>query len=104
MEITAQELREKIKNGEKIMVDFWAGFCGPCKIMKPMFEKVSVQLKSENSSIQLYTFDIDSDREYVSELGISGVPTIKGFAGGKEVFTEVGLRQTKAIIELANKL
>ena len=104
MEITTQELREKIKNGEKIMVDFWAGFCGPCKIMKPMFHKANEQLKSEENNVQLYYFDIEQDREFVSELGISGVPTIKGFAGGKEVFSEVGLRQTKAIIELANKL
>ena len=104
MEITAQELKTKIQNGEKIMIDFKAAWCGPCKVMLPMFKKAEDELKINKSDVQLYVFDIDQDREYVSELGISGVPTIKGFAGGKEVFTEVGLRQTKAIIELANKL
>ena len=41
MEITTEELKQKIENGEKLVVDFWAPWCGPCKIMKPIFEKVS---------------------------------------------------------------
>jgi thioredoxin 1 len=104
MEIKSQELQEKIKNGEKVIIDFWAGFCGPCKVMKPYFEKVSKQLIEENSDVQLYTFDVDSDREFVAELGIRSVPTIKGFANGTEVFSEVGLKQTNAILELTKKL
>ena len=41
MEITTEELKKKIEAGEKIIVDFWAKFCGPCKLYKPTFEKVS---------------------------------------------------------------
>lgn len=104
MEITTQELKAKIQNGEKIMVDFWASFCGPCKIMKPMFETVSKKLKEENNAVQLFTYDIEQDRDFVSELGIRGVPTIKGFANGQEVFSEVGMKQNKEIIELSNML
>lgn len=104
MEIKSQELKQKIQNGEKVIVDFWASFCGPCKVMKPYFEKVSKQLIDENSDVQLYTFDVDSDREFVAELEIRSVPTIKGFANGAEVFSEVGLKQTNAIIELTKKL
>jgi len=104
MEITSTELREKIKNGEKVMIDFKALWCGPCKVMLPMFLKAKSMLDEQKSDVQLYVFDVDSDRELVSELGISSVPTIKGFANGEEVFSEIGLKQTNAIIELSKKL
>ena len=42
MEIVENELIKKIDNGDKIIVDFYADFCGPCKVMKPSFEKVSM--------------------------------------------------------------
>lgn len=104
MEITSAELKQKIKNGDKLMVDFWGAFCGPCKVMKPMFESASQTLKEQNSDIQLYTFDIESDAGFVSELGIRSVPMIKAFSNGKEVFSEVGLKQKSAIIEMTKRL
>lgn len=104
MEITAQELKNKIQNGEKLLVDFWGSFCGPCKVMKPLFEKASEKIKDDNLPIGLYTFNIENDMDYVRELGIRSVPTIKGFSDGKEVFSEIGLKQTNVILEMANKL
>lgn len=104
MEISTKELREKIKNGEKLLIDFYGTFCGPCKVMKPMFESVSNTLKEEKSDVQLYIFNIENDRELISELGIRSVPTIKGFSGGKEVFSEIGLKQTNLIMEMTKKL
>jgi thioredoxin len=104
MEITSEELKQKIKNGDKLMVDFWATWCGPCSVMKPMFESASQTLKEQNSDVQLYTFDIESDRDFVSELGIRSVPMIKAFSNGNEVFSEVGLKQKSAIIEMTKRL
>jgi thioredoxin len=104
MEITSAELKQKIKNGDKLMVDFWATWCGPCSVMKPMFESASQTLKEQNSDVQLYTFDIESDRDFVSELGIRSVPMIKVFSNGNEVFSEVGLKQKSAIIEMTKRL
>ena len=65
MEITTEELKQKIKNGEKVLVDFHGIWCGPCQIMKPVFEKIGNQLKSENSEIQLYTMDVDKNKDFV---------------------------------------
>lgn len=104
MEITSQELKEKIKNGEKLMVDFYGTFCGPCKVMKPLYEKASEIVKEGGLPISLYIFNIEDDMDYMRELGIRGVPTIKGYSGGEEVFSEVGLRQTNAILEMVDKL
>jgi thioredoxin 2 len=104
MEISSAELLSKINKGEKVIVEFWAPWCGPCKMMKPLFESVSNKLKQENSNIQLVTFNIESDRQLVGDLGIRSVPTIKGFMNGNEVFTEIGLKDTNLIMEMTKQL
>jgi thioredoxin 1 len=86
MEITGKELKTKIENGESVIIDFWAGFCGPCKVYKPIFEKVA-----ESSSIQMYTMDVEKNSEYAVELGIRAVPTTKLFTNGVEKFSKSGI-------------
>ena len=104
MEITTEEFKTKIENGEQIMVDFWAAFCGPCKILKPNFIKASETLEVRDAKTKLYTFDIDKDRDFVMSLGIRSIPTIKGYKNGVEVLNKVGIISTEQIIELANNL
>jgi thioredoxin 1 len=101
MEITGNELQEKINNGEKVIVEFWGTWCGPCIMMKPTFEKVA----NENTSdVQMYTMDIDNNREFVSSLGIRSIPTIKVFDGGEVKETRVGVIAEQGIKELVTNL
>ena len=101
MEITAKELQEKIQNGDKLVVDFFANWCGPCLMMKPTFEKVA----NENTSdVQMYTMDIDENREFVSSLGIRSIPTIKVFNGGEVTDTKVGVFSEQGIKDLVSNL
>jgi len=86
MEITGKELKTKIESGESVIIDFWAGFCGPCKVYKPIFEKVA-----ESSSIQMYTMDVEKNSEFSIELGIRAVPTTKLFTNGVEKFSKSGI-------------
>jgi len=104
MEITTEELKQKIKNGDKLIIDFWGVHCGPCKVMKPIFDKVSEEMKSKNSEVQLYTMDVANDRDYAVELGIRAVPTLKSFSGGKEVYSQPGMKGENEIKQLVNNL
>jgi thioredoxin reductase (NADPH) len=104
MEITAKELEQKVNNGEKVIVEFHAAWCGPCRMMKPMFEQAAEKLIESNSDVKLYTFNIESDKEFAAEIGLRSVPTIKAFSNGKEVFTEVGLKNAQLIMEMAQKV
>jgi thioredoxin len=104
MEITTEELKQKIENGEKLIVDFWGTWCGPCKVMKPAFEKVAEEYRKENSEVQLYTMDVDKNKEFASSLGIRAIPTVKSFSGGKEVYSQPGMQMEGQIKQLVTNL
>jgi thioredoxin 1 len=104
MEISSSELKQKIDNGEKLIVDFHASWCGPCKILKPIYEKVANEMKTQNSEVQLYTMDVDKNRDLVVSLGVRSVPTIKSFNNGEVVTTKVGVIPETQLSEMANNL
>ena len=88
MEITSVELQEKINKGEKLIIEFWAEWCGPCRMMKPIFERIS----NENSSnVQMYTMNVDLNREVSASLGIRSITTVKVINGGEVTETKVGM-------------
>jgi thioredoxin 1 len=101
MEITTENLKEKINNGDKIIVEFHAEWCLPCCILKPIFERVA---QSNDTDVLMYTMDIDNNRDFVSSLGIRSIPTIKVFDGGEVKETKVGLLAEQNIKELVTNL
>jgi thioredoxin len=101
MEITTEELKQKIKNGDKLIVEFHAKWCQPCRIMKPIFERVS---QSNESDVQMFTMDIDENKEVAISLGIRSIPTVKMFNSGKVVETKVGLLNEGQINNLLTEL
>ena len=88
------ELKEKINEGENFVLDLYATWCGPCKVMLNNLQRVNESLINESTSsnnYNIYKFDIDSDREFaMNELGIRSVPTVVLFEGRKEVFRTTG--------------
>lgn len=101
MEISSVDLQQKINAGEKIMVEFWAEWCGPCKMMKPIFERVA---QSNESEVQMYTLNIDNNREVALSLGIRSIPTVKMFNSGEVIETKVGLLREEQIKEMVTEL
>jgi thioredoxin 1 len=100
MEITEKKLLEKIENEEKIIVDIWAEWCGPCRIMKPVFDMVSEKNETE---VQMYTMNIDGNEKISETYNVRSIPTILSFNKGKLVNRSVGLlseNQIKSLISL----
>ena len=102
--LTSEELREKINSGEKFIVDMYADWCGPCRILGPIVEQVAQKLQEEGSEVSVYKFDIESDREMAMELNVRSIPTIKGFANGEEKITRSGVLQQPQLEEMKEML
>ena len=105
-QLTTEELKQKMQNGENFVLDLFATWCGPCKIMLNNLSKVNESLIKESNgspSYNIYKSDIDTDKEYVmTELGIRSVPTIKIFKEGKEVFSKAGVMSPNEVMTLLN--
>ena len=101
MEITTKELQEKLNNNEKVIVEFWAEWCGPCKMMKPVFERVS---QTNDTYIQMYTMNIEQNKDFAMSMGVKSIPTVKMFSGNDVVETHVGVLQEVHIKQLVKNL
>lgn len=104
-QLTTEQLKEKINSGENFVLDLFATWCGPCKIMLNNLTRVNESLIKESTSpsYNIYKYDIDSDREFVmNELEVRSVPTIKIFKKGQEVFSRPGVMSPTEVLELLN--
>lgn len=95
-EITETEFYEIIKNDKKVLIDCYATWCGPCKMLSPVIERIA----EENDTCTFYKLDIDNAEEVASEFGIMSIPTLLLFEEGKLKETIIGLRSKKEIEEL----
>lgn len=102
IQLTAEQLKEKLNSDENFVLDLFATWCGPCKVMLTNLEKVSTMLsEGKNSNYSFYKFDIDHDREFaMNELGIRSVPTIKFYKNGKEYHSKTGVMSPPELISL----
>ena len=80
------------------MVDMWAPWCGPCRTLTPIIEKVS-----EEKSVKLLKVNVDDSRDLASDFNVRGVPTVIFFKGGQEVDRIVGLKQLETYKETVEK-
>jgi thioredoxin 1 len=86
---------EKVLNSDKpVFVDFWATWCGPCKMLAPAIEKVAQSLEGK---VDIVKIDVDANPEVSSNYGIASIPTMILFDKGKPVGKLVGFRPAEQI-------
>ncbi|HNP33768.1 MAG TPA: thioredoxin domain-containing protein [Flavobacterium sp.] len=85
--ICDQEFGELIKSSDKVMIDFNAKWCEPCKKMKPYISKLETEMKDK---VKIVSLDADENKTIVQQLKLDGLPTIIVYEKGKEVWRNVG--------------
>lgn len=101
MELSGKEIQEKIEKGEKLVIEFYGTWCGPCRILKPIFEKVA---KENKTGVQMYFLDVDKNRDLAIKYGVKSIPAIKTFNGATLIETSVGVVSESRINELVKNL
>ena len=88
-EVTDQSFEQDVLNSEvPVLVDFWAEWCGPCKMLAPTVEKVANEYEGKAKVVKL---NIDDNNQVAQRYGIKGIPTLILFKNGSEADRTVGL-------------
>lgn len=87
------------KENGKVIIDFWATWCGPCRMLSPVLDEII----GENADIKLFKFDVDENQELVEQFRISNVPTLLFYNNGKLLDIINGLKSKQEILEIINR-
>ncbi len=76
-----------LKSGTPVLVDYWAEWCGPCKMIAPILDETAQEL---DGKLQIAKMNVDENREIPAKFGIRGIPTLMLFKDGQLAATKVG--------------
>ena len=97
MKVTSSNFEEEVLNSDKtVLIDFYADWCGPCKMFSPIIESVA----EENEDIKVVKIDVDNAQDLAIKYQVMSIPTIVVIKNGQEVNRNVGVVSKSQIVEM----
>ena len=98
--VTKENFKAEVLDCEKpVLVDFWAVWCGPCKMISPVVNLIS----EENDDFKVCKVDVDEEGELAQQFGIMSIPSLLVFKNGELVERSVGVQPMDAILAMVKK-
>ncbi len=102
LELTDDNFEQEVMQADKpVLVDFWAEWCMPCKMLGPTIDELAREFEGK---VKVGKVDTDSNREMALKFKITNIPTVMLFKGGQVVRTFVGVQPKKAFVAELSKL
>ncbi len=99
--VTKDNYEELVAKNEKaVLLDFWAPWCGPCRMVSPLID----QIAEEETAFAVGKVNVDEQPELARQFGVMSIPTLAVVKGGQVVFQEAGARPKAQIVEIVKKL
>ncbi len=99
--VTSKELEELLKESKlPVVCDFWASWCGPCRMLAPVFEDVSDKMEDKAVFVKL---DVDENEEAAVKYGITSIPNVILFKDGTPAANSMGFVPEKTLVDFVEK-
>ena len=100
--VTESNFEEEVVNSDvPVLVDFWAEWCGPCKMIAPILDEIA---KEYGEKLKVCKIDVDSNPEIAPKFGIRGIPTLIMFKDGNAESTKVGAVSKSQLVEFVDEI
>lgn len=100
-QFTDANFEENLKSGEAMVVDFWAEWCGPCRMVTPIIEELAAEYEGK---VKIGKMNVDENSEIPMKYSVRNIPTILFIKGGEVVERKVGAQSKAVLKEAVDKL
>lgn len=99
LELNVENFENEVIHAEKpVLIDFWASWCGPCRMLSPIVD----ELAEEHPEMKVCKVNVDEQEELAARFDIMSIPTLLVFRNGEQVAQSVGVQSKQAILDMIN--